>query len=116
MKTKYAINKLNSFYSHTEIFADDGSIEHIISEREGGDALNIGNLILLEGKLNDEAGYKDYSDKCVTYAKSNYAWVKNFIVQYQQWDLSMIAQRAKELAKVYYSEILKKELPAVSQV
>lgn len=116
VKTKYAINKLNSFYSHTEIFADDGSIEHIISEREGGDALNIGNLILLEGKLNDEAGYKDYSDKRATYAKSNYAWVKNFIVQYQQWDLSMIAQRAKELAKVYYSEILKKELPAVSQV
>lgn len=61
VKTKYAINKLNSFYSETEVFSDDGSIEHIISEREGGNALNIGNLILLEGKLNDEAGHKDYS-------------------------------------------------------
>lgn len=113
VKTKYAINKLNSFYSNTEVFADDGSIEHIISEREGGDALNIGNLILLEGNLNDEAGYKDYSNKCATYAKSNYAWVKNFIAQHEQWDPSMIAQRAIELSKVYYSKILKKELPTV---
>lgn len=113
VKTKYAINKLNSFYSNTEVFADDGSIEHIISEREGGDALNIGNLILLEGNLNDEAGHKDYSNKCATYAKSNYAWVKKFIAQHEQWDPSMIAQRAIELSKVYYSKILKKKLPAV---
>lgn len=113
VKTKYAINKLNSFYSETEVFSDDGSIEHIISEREGGNALNIGNLILLEGKLNDEAGHKDYSDKCATYEKSNYAWVKNFIAKHRQWDSSMITQRAIELSKVYYSQILKRELPAV---
>lgn len=105
VKTKYAINKLNSFYSETEVFSDDGSIEHIISEREGGDALNIGNLILLEGKLNDEAGHKDYSDKCAAYAKSNYAWVKNFIAKHRQWDSSMITQRAIELSKVYYETI-----------
>lgn len=115
VKTKYAINKLNSFYSDTEVFSDDGSIEHIISEREGGDALNIGNLILLEGKLNDEAGHKDYSDKCAAYAKSNYAWVKNFIAKHRQWDSSMITQRAIELSKVYYSQILKRELPAVPE-
>ena len=115
VKTKYAINKLNSFYSETEVFSDDGSIEHIISEREGGDALNIGNLILLEGKLNDEAGHKDYSDKCAAYAKSNYAWVKNFITKHRQWDSSMITQRAIELSKVYYSQILKRELPAVPE-
>jgi uncharacterized protein with ParB-like and HNH nuclease domain len=113
VKTKYAINKLNSFYSNTEVFADDGSIEHIISEREGGDALNIGNLILLEGNLNVEAGHKDYSNKCAIYVKSNYAWVKNFISQHKQWDSSMIAQRAIELSEMYYSKILKKELPAV---
>lgn len=115
VKTKYAINKLNSLYSNTEVFLDDSSIEHIIPERDGGDALNIGNLILLEGNLNDEAGDKDYSDKCAIYAKSNYAWVKNFIAQHKRWDSSMIEQRAIELSKVYYSEILKKELPAVPE-
>lgn len=115
VKTKYAINKLNCFYSNTEVFVDDGSIEHIVPEREGDDTLNIGNLILLEGKLNDEAGHKDYLNKCAIYANSNYVWIKDFIAQHEQWDSSMIAQRAIELSKVYYSKILKKEIPVVPE-
>ena len=94
---------------------DDGSIEHIVPEREGDDTLNIGNLILLEGKLNDEAGHKDYLNKCAIYANSNYVWIKDFIAQHEQWDSSMIAQRAIELSKVYYSKILKKEIPVVPE-
>lgn len=111
MKTKYAINKLNCFYSNTEVFADDGIVEHIISEREGEKALNIGNLILLEGKFNDEAGHEDYLNKRVIYAKSNYVWIKDFIAQHEQWDSSMIAQRAIALSKVYYTKVLERKLP-----
>lgn len=110
VKTKYAINKLNSLYSNNEVFANDGTIEHIIPEKEQGNTLNIGNLILLEDNLNDEAGYENYANKCAVYAKSNYIWVKNFVAQHEQWDSSMIEQRAKEMAKVYYTEILKRRL------
>lgn len=110
VKTKYAINKLNSLYSNNEVFANDGTIEHIIPEKEQGNTLNIGNLILLEDNLNVEAGHENYANKCAVYAKSNYIWVKNFVVQHEQWDSSMIEQRAKEMAKVYYTEILKRRL------
>lgn len=110
VKTKYAINKLNSLYSNNEVFANDGTIEHIIPEKEQGNTLNIGNLILLEDNLNDEAGHENYANKCAVYAKSNYIWVKNFVAQHEQWDSSMIEQRAKEMAKVYYTEILKRRL------
>lgn len=110
VKTKYAINKLNSLYSNNEVFANDGTIEHIIPEKEQGNTLNIGNLILLEDNLNVEAGHENYANKCAVYAKSNYIWVKNFVAQYEQWDSSMIEQRAKEMAKVYYTEILKRRL------
>lgn len=58
-------------------------------------------------------GIKIIPDKCATYEKSNYAWVKNFIAKHRQWDSSMITQRAIELSKVYYSQILKRELPSV---
>ena len=108
VKTKYAINKLNSLYSNNEVFANDGTIEHIIPEKEQGNTLNIGNLILLED--NVEAGHENYANKCAVYAKSNYIWVKNFVAQHEQWDSSMIEQRAKEMAKVYYTEILKRRL------
>ena len=110
VKTKYAINKLNSLYSNNEVFANDGTIEHIIPEKEQGNTLNIGNLILLEDILNVEAGHENYANKCAVYAKSNYIWVKNFVAQHEQWDSSMIEQRAKEMAKVYYTEILKRRL------
>lgn len=110
VKTKYAINKLNSLYSNNEVFANDGTIEHIIPEKEQGNTLHIGNLILLEDNLNVEAGHENYANKCAVYAKSNYIWVKNFVAQHEQWDSSMIEQRAKEMAKVYYTEILKRRL------
>lgn len=110
VKTKYAINKLNSLYSNNEVFANDGTIEHIIPEKEQGNTLNIGNLILLEDNLNVEVGHENYANKCAVYAKSNYIWVKNFVAQHEQWDSSMIEQRAKEMAKVYYTEILKRRL------
>lgn len=110
VKTKYAINKLNSLYSNNEVFANDGTIEHIIPAKEQGNTLNIGNLILLEDNLNVEAGHENYANKCAVYAKSNYIWVKNFVAQHEQWDSSMIEQRAKEMAKVYYTEILKRRL------
>ena len=110
MKTKYAINKLNCHFSGKEIFPDDGSIEHIVSENDGDFALNIGNLILLEVTLNGEAGNAPYSDKLSTYKKSTYPWIAQFMADHGEWDPSMIADRAKELAETYYQKIFGKAL------
>ena len=110
VKTKYVVNKLNGYFSNKEVFFDDGSVEHIVSETEGENALNIGNLILLEQVLNQEAGNKSYIDKIDTYHKSCYIWVKKFIENYPQWSESMIKERAKKLAKIYYQDILKKDI------
>ena len=108
IKTKYAINKLNCYFSGKEIFPDDGSIEHIVSENEGDFALNIGNLILLEVALNSTAGNATYSDKISTYKKSTYPWIAQFIANHSEWNQSMISDRAEELAKTYYQKIFEK--------
>ena len=110
VKTKYAVNKLNGYFSNKEIFFDDGSVEHIVSETEGENALNIGNLVLLEQVLNGEAGHKCYIDKIHIYQKSCYIWVKKFIENYTQWNESMIKERAKKLARIYYEDILKGDI------
>lgn len=110
VKTKYAINKLNCYFAEKEIFPDDGSIEHIVSEREGDFALNIGNLILLEGALNGEAGQVPYKDKITIYNKSVYPWVAQFVADHSEWDQTMIYNRAVELSKIYYQKILGKSL------
>lgn len=111
VKSKYAIYKLNCYYSGKEVFEDDGSIEHIMSETNGECALNIGNLILLEGKINNDAGKGSYVEKVPHYQKSQYVWIKRFIKVNNNWNEEMIEKRAINLATVYYKEILKREIP-----
>lgn len=111
VKCKYAIYKLNCYFSGKDIFEDDGSIEHILSETTGDRTLNIGNLILLEGKVNSSAGQKSYVKKIPCYQKSQYIWIKRFIEVNKDWDEGMINERAERLSAVYYKEILKQDLP-----
>lgn len=110
VKTKYAIQKINSLYEKQETFSDAGTIEHILSENKGTESLNIGNLILLEGKLNVEAGNKDYNEKKIIYLKSSYKWIKDFIKEFDNWEPENIKTRAIEIAMIYYTEILNKSM------
>lgn len=110
VKSKYAINKLNSHFENTDTFSDIGTIEHIICEKEGGTALNIGNLILLEEKLNNQAGDAPFKNKKNIYLKSSYKWVKEFTNDHLDWTADDISRRAEILSKLYYTEILGKNI------
>lgn len=108
IKARYAINKIATYFEESELFRDEGSIEHILPESEGGNNNNIGNLILLEQTLNEEADCLSYSDKINVYNRSSYRWVQDFISENSQWDNTMILPRAKKLAIFYYKNILNK--------
>lgn len=112
LKTKYAINKIACCYESSEVFDDDGSIEHILSESESDDNLNIGNLILLERGLNKDADTLDYEGKVTVYRKSSYKWVQDFISKNTTWDHDKATARSKEMARFYYTHILGKTIPA----
>lgn len=107
LKTKYAINKLNCYYNNSEMFDDEGSIEHILPE-EDNKTLNIGNLILLEKNLNVEAGDKEYVSKKPIYIKSSYEWVKKFVDENNDWNENAVDNRAEMLAETYYEKIFGK--------
>ena len=70
IKAKYVINRLHCLYSGKEVYEQDGSIEHLVSETTGGKTLNIGNLILLELSINTDAGDRSYTDKISFYRES----------------------------------------------
>lgn len=111
LKVRYVINKLNCYYSENgqEVFPDDGSIEHILPESSGVESLNIGNLILLERKLNENADSKDYSvKKEEDYSKSAYKWIKDFVNEHVEWKKEEIKNRAEKMADVFYNDILRK--------
>lgn len=110
LKTKYAINKLNSFFEHNNIFKDDGTIEHILPEKDGESSLNIGNLILLEQRLNDKAEDKEYINKIKIYKKSKYTWIQDFVKSHDTWVESDIKKRAGTLARTYFEKIFKRKI------
>jgi Protein of unknown function DUF262/Protein of unknown function (DUF1524) len=110
VKSKYAINKINAFYDGQEVFSDNGTIEHIKPEKDGLESLKIGNLILLEGNLNNQAGDMPYVDKKKTYLKSSYKWIKAFVKENENWTEEQIEIRAIELAKIYYTNIFKRKI------
>jgi len=110
VKTKYAIQKLNSFYDNKDVFSDNGSIDHIVPESTGENSFNIGNLIILEETLNEEAGDQSYLQKKKVYLKSSYSWINKFVEANEVWTKANIEQRAIDLSKIYYRDILGKTI------
>lgn len=106
MKCKYILQRLNCYYQNKEVFEDDSSIEHILPECEGNMAINIGNLIMLEGSLNVEADAMSYKDKLEVYKKSNYNWVREFVNVHSDWDEIKVKDRAKNMAHIFYNKVL----------
>lgn len=108
MKARYVINQLNSYYDSTEYWANDGSIEHIVPEDDRPISLSIGNLILLEQDINSNIGEQPYHEKKVDYEKSKYKWINDFVKNNISWDETMIIDRAHQMAKIYYKNIIGK--------
>lgn len=108
--TKYVVNKIENSYSNREYDYDDGSIEHIISESPNDITLNIGNLILLEQRLNNNMPNDiSISDKITNYYKeSNYKHIKYFCGHYSSFLEKDIISRAEKLCEYYYTNIINK--------
>lgn len=107
IKSKFAINMINTLYSGNTLFPENGSIEHIIPESTGDKTCSIGNLILLEEPLNNKAGIKPYIDKKEIYKISDYKWISKFAKDNNDFDLGMIDDRANKLAEIYFESFLK---------
>jgi hypothetical protein len=107
--TKYVLNKISSSFDDRDIFHDESSVEHIINEDISNKiTLNIGNLICLEEKINNEADNLSFDEKVKIYSKSKYHQVNRFCKDYNVFDTDYIDQRAEKLAEYYYENIILK--------
>ena len=110
VKVKYALNKINAYYANSEIFIQGMTVEHILPESQSDPNRSIGNLIMLESSLNNDANNDGYEQKLPQYKKSRSLWMAEFIKKYPAWDESKFAERAIELAKIYYSKIFNRTI------
>ncbi|MFN0082239.1 MAG: DUF262 domain-containing protein [Ferruginibacter sp.] len=110
---KYILAKMELYQYNNEIDPESDlyTIEHILPENADEtwgaftfDEINrsvyrIGNLALLEKKLNREAGQLPYDKKINFFAKSNSELTKSIPDSFNTWSEDKLAARQRELAK-----------------
>lgn len=110
---KYVFSKIEEYKFKNEISPDSDlfNIEHILPEsadESWGDfsqeeidraVYRIGNLTLLEKKLNKEADVKKFTEKLEIYSNSNSQLSQEIADCYEVWNESKISSRQKILAK-----------------
>lgn len=91
--------------------SDKYNIEHILPEHPGEDwtdydehrdekfIYRLGNMTLMESKLNRNLGNENYSAKRSTYEKSAIAVTRKMAEEYAEWNTSKIASRQGWMAK-----------------
>lgn len=111
---KYIYSKVekHSFSHDINAESDNYTIEHILPEsadENWGDFTNeqvnrciyrLGNLALLENKLNLEAGTKPYAAKKEILKKSNCHFTNSIAQDYKDWSEDKVSARQRELAKL----------------
>ena len=109
--TKYAVYKYEELLSKREnatFNREAATIEHILPESTklvNDKVNNIGNLFILERKINLDCDAKELTDKIVLYRDSTYKTVQDFLEKYSNYNEDFINQRALEMAETMYSMI-----------
>lgn len=110
---KYILSEIELYLYKNEIDPESDlyTIEHILPENADDtwgafsfaeinrSVYRIGNLTLLEKKLNREADQQHYSDKTPFFLRSNCRLTKSIPDHYNTWNEDKLAARQKELAK-----------------
>ena len=110
---KYILLKIEIYLHRNDIDTESDvfTIKHILPqsahehwgeftyEEMNRSIYRMGNLTLLEKKLNQEAEQKPYTDKLNIYRRSNSKLTQEIAERYHSWNESRIASRQKELAK-----------------
>lgn len=107
--TKYIVNKWQMIISNSDTILPDSSIEHILDETGNQEeTLLIGNLLLLEQRINSEIPKGlTLSEKREYYRKSKYENVTKFLDDYKMknWGKENIIERANSWAKEFYNKL-----------
>ena len=105
---RYILGKLDNTGINIDVNDDNNSIEHILpqspddswgidSEKTDRLFTRLGNMCLLEKKINKSADNKDFSFKKIIYMNSAFESCRN-ICEYEQWNEDSIGKRQSQMA------------------
>lgn len=111
MLTKHIINKWEMIIGDSDVQELESSIEHILDEDDSTEyTLSIGNLLLLEQRINSQIPHGlSLKEKSTYYTDSKYTFVEEFINDYKSqdiWDEECIKKRSEVFAVKYYNKLI----------
>ncbi len=87
------------------------TIEHLAHQSSGKGSIltdeqlaEIGNLILVDEKLNEKLGTKPFPEK-LKLLKASPVWIDDYLKQQTSWGASEIRQRSDHLAKFAFEKV-----------
>lgn len=109
---RYTLKKIEKHYHKTDEFSvNDISIEHILPQSENKEYLGyIGNLIILDNKVNGKLDNLDFEKKVKLLEESELLSVKLFLEKNggkSKWTEKDIITRGDELAELSYNSVWK---------
>lgn len=109
---RYTLKKIEKYYHKTDEFSvNDISIEHILPQSENKEYLGyIGNLIILDNKVNGKLDNLDFEKKVKLLEESELLSVKLFLEKNgnkSKWTEKDIITRGNELAELSYNSVWK---------
>lgn len=86
------------------------TIEHLNPDSDDRKNANIGNLVLLEQRINEKNGNKSFIEKIDSYMDSGFKTARNVYKRYHENpDGFLINVRADKMAEKIYNQIREKE-------
>lgn len=109
---RYILTRIYQFNSTGVVVdSDQMTIEHLAPESPSKgtalsdeDVASIGNLVLVDQKLNEKLANKKFSEK-VAILKGVNVWLDNTVLNANTWDAGTIVGRAKRLAEDAYKNV-----------
>lgn len=110
---KYILRRFSEYHDYKySVDYDDLTIEHIHPQSEMNEEWSekfigcLGNLILLEPKLNEELNTKNFADKKSILLERNHT-LPNFIKHSVYWAPEIVTSHTEQMAEEAYQDIWK---------
>ncbi len=104
---KYILDEIDHHNGEIRCDRQDESvtIEHVIPQNDDSDEFReyiyrLGNMFLLEKKLNRDCSTKSFNEKKEIYLKSSFNTIKKIAEDYEAWDDKKIEYRQSQMSKV----------------
>ena len=106
----YILLRMSRNLGHLDLEKSSATLEHLANQGGAKRSLSdeevaeIGNIVIVDEKLNDKLGTKNFAQK-LAILKASSVWLDDFLKKQTSWDAKKIRERSNALAKLAFEHV-----------